>query len=523
VRNSHAFHTSLMQPVAAAFEAHVRGIRLSAPKIPYTSNVTGGWATPEEATDAGYWVKHLTCTARFNDALRHLWNLSNPILIECGPGRTLAVLAGQHPDRQESAARKAISPIRQRYENVPDQEVFLTAVGKVWLAGLGVRWDEMPHVQPSVGEAPALAGEEAQQAAPRAPYEAPRTDLEISLALACERVLGLPRVGLHDNFFELGAHSLAIIKLLIEMKQTTGLDIDVGEIFSCPTIAQLVASVGSTARAKASYVAPLQPYGDAPPVFCICGIDLYREFALSLAENQPVYGVYVAEEQAIIDNVLQGEAAHVSMDRLVEAYYRAIVRFQPRGPYRFAGVSFGGLLAMALAVKVRQQGAKVDTVFLFDTLLPQGRRRIWWKWLIMRAKSLAGERGRQALRRAVAKLRRRLFSRSAAEHATESLGRLQVGDPASFSQQFIERQNAAFRAAYQQWHPEPSRLDFPVVLFRATLQDRWTPDFRIAADYGWRRYVGSALSIIDVPGGHVSMLAKPHVSELARQARRCLP
>jgi phthiocerol/phenolphthiocerol synthesis type-I polyketide synthase E len=537
VRNSHAFHSSLMQPIAAAFEAHARRVRLSIPRIPYTSNVTGGWATPEDVTDARYWVKHLTCTARFNDALRHLWNLNNPILVECGPGRTLAVLAAQHPDRQELPARKAVSPIRQRYENVPDQEVFLTAVGKIWLTGLPVLWDGMSDAQAGAGDAAAIPRDEAQQstesspsadldgvdAARRASYEAPRNDLEISLTSACERVLGVPRVGITDNFFELGGHSLAVIKLVMEMKQSTGLDIDLGEIFRSPTIAQLVERLGKAAQRKAEIVVPLQPNGAEPPMFCICGIDLYREFAKNLAENQPVYGVYVAEEQAIIDNVLQGAATGVSIDRLVEAYYRAIVRFQPQGPYRFAGVSFGGLLAMALASRMRRHGAKVDTVFLFDTMLPEAFRRIWWKWLLARVISLASGRGRQELRRALTKLRRILFTRAATGHSTESSERLLVEDKASFYRQFIERQRTAFRAAYEQWNPEQSNLDFPVVLFRAALRDMCASDVRVAEDYGWRRYLGGALSIIDVPGGHVSMLAKPYVSELARHARGCLP
>lgn len=527
VRNSHAFHSSLMQPIAAEFAAHVAKVPLSAPKIPYTSNVTGAWITPEDVSDPQYWVKHLTCTARFNDALRHLWELKDPVLIECGPGRTLAVLAGQHPDRQIAAARRAILPIRQRYEGAPDENVFLTAVGKAWLNGLAVlsagdsasRYDSPPQAKPAAAGDPDGSGSQRDAA-----YVAPRNDLEISLTSACERVLGLPRVGITDNFFELGGHSLAVIKLVMEMKQTTGLDINLGEVFRSPTVAQLVEHLGTAAK-HASIVVPLQPRGTKPPMFCLCGIDLYRRFALELDQDQPVYGVYVAEEQAIISDVLRGDMSGVSIDRLVEAYHEAIIRFQPEGPYRFAGVSFGGLLAIALARKLRQSGIEVETVFLFDTLLPEAQRRIWWKWVLLRLKASVTRQGLRQLRRDFGKLQRKLSSRIAVRRSASgaTAGAPPAAGTGDYYQQFIQQQRTAFRAAYRQWNPEQSQLDFPVVLFRAGLRDIWVPGYATAEDYGWRRYVGGKLSIVDVPGGHLSMLADPYVCGVARTAQQHLP
>jgi phthiocerol/phenolphthiocerol synthesis type-I polyketide synthase E len=536
VRSSHAFHSCHMLPIAAEFEAHARTIRASAPRIPYTSNVTGRWITREDTDDPGYWVKHLTRTARFSDALSLLWSLQSPVLVECGPGRTLAVLAGQHPDRQVAAVRNAVLPLRQRYENAADQQVFLTAVGKAWLAGLPVFRQGMQEVDSTQTSADSAAAtrrspeqRETAEATPAASasaaYIAPRNDLELSLTRACERVLGLPRVGITDNFFELGGHSLAVIKLITEMKQTAGLDIDLGEVFRTPTVAQLVESLGTAARKKVSIVVPLQPKGQKPPIFCICGIDLYKGFAVGLDEDQPVYGVYVPEEQAIIANVLQGSSSGLSIQRLVEAYYEAIVRFQPEGPYRLAGVSFGGLLAIALASKMRQNSAAVEMVFLFDTILPEGRRRIWRKWLLAHMKELASHRGPELLRRDFSRVRRKLFPGSAREQPASGTTQPPMADDrdrANFYQQFAEQQRAAFRGAYVQWNPDQSKLDFPVVLFRASIQDVGPGDV-IEEDYGWGRYVGRSLSIVDVRGGHVSMLREPYVGDLARCARDWLP
>ncbi|HWM44182.1 MAG TPA: type I polyketide synthase, partial [Burkholderiales bacterium] len=134
VQNAHAFHSRMLEPIAGALEQEARKLRLAEPKIPYLSNVTGTWIKPEEATDPAYWALHATRTARFSDALRELWQLPDPVLLEAGPGRTLCVLAQRHP---------AVSSIRHDYENQPDAEVLAHAVGKLWLSGISIKEEKM--------------------------------------------------------------------------------------------------------------------------------------------------------------------------------------------------------------------------------------------------------------------------------------------------------------------------------------------------------------------------------------------
>src|SRR6185436_3436617 len=56
---SHAFHSGMVDPILKAFEQELRKVKLKAPVIPYISNVSGTWIGKEEATDTGYWVRHL--------------------------------------------------------------------------------------------------------------------------------------------------------------------------------------------------------------------------------------------------------------------------------------------------------------------------------------------------------------------------------------------------------------------------------------------------------------------------------
>src|SRR6267378_1708250 len=144
VQNAHAFHSRMLDPIVKAFEEEVKQVRLDEPTIPYISNVTGTWVTPSEATSPAYWATHATRTARFSDALYELWQFKNPVLLEVGPGRTLGVLAMQHPDRRNGGDPVAVSSIRHHYENQSDVEFLWHGIGRVWLTGAEIKWDEAP-------------------------------------------------------------------------------------------------------------------------------------------------------------------------------------------------------------------------------------------------------------------------------------------------------------------------------------------------------------------------------------------
>jgi amino acid adenylation domain-containing protein len=348
-------------------------------------------------------------------------------------------------------------------------------------------------------------------ASARGAYVAPRNDLEISLATAWKKVLGVPRVGITDNFFDLGGNSLSVIRLAFEMKQATGMEIDLGELFRSPTIAEVVTSLGPDAVRNTSVVVPLQPEGDGLPVFCICGINIYRAFAESLGEDQPVYGVYVAEEQAIVDQVIRGETPEVSIDQLVDAYYEAIRRFRPLGPYRLAGLSFGGILAMELASRMRKGGAEVELVFLLDAILPQAIRYNWRKWISRQATDVLKGNGLKKLRRLVNELPAKFAKR----RPTPS------GQRKFFDALLANGQDVLFSRASIKWQEHHSDYDFKAILFRAS--DLSLPaHLDVDDDYGWRRYLGERLSIVDAVGGHRGIIEPPNVTELGRIVRRYL-
>jgi acyl transferase domain-containing protein len=138
LHTSHAFHSGMMEPALAPFLERFRDVALRPPAIPYVSNVSGTWITAEEATNPGYWARHLRLAVRFADGVRELCRDPRMALLEVGPGQTLTTLARQHPDR--GAGRAILASLRRAKDRREDLPVLLKTLGELWLAGVEPDW-----------------------------------------------------------------------------------------------------------------------------------------------------------------------------------------------------------------------------------------------------------------------------------------------------------------------------------------------------------------------------------------------
>ncbi|HYO51727.1 type I polyketide synthase [Archangium sp.] len=134
LHTSHAFHSAMMEPILDAFAARVRQVRLSPPRMPYISNLTGTWISAEQATDAGYWVEHLRRTVRFGDGLATLLAEPGRLLLEVGPGQVLGTFARQVVSPGEGPV--ILPSLRHPHESRPDLAFLLETAGRLWLDGV---------------------------------------------------------------------------------------------------------------------------------------------------------------------------------------------------------------------------------------------------------------------------------------------------------------------------------------------------------------------------------------------------
>jgi acyl transferase domain-containing protein len=134
-----AAHSAMLTPILLEFGAFFRTIEMHPPTRRFVSNETGTWITAAQATDPDYWVRHLRNTVRFADGVGELVRDPARVLLEVGPGRVLATLAKQHPERQPS--QLVFNSMRHPGDDGDDQAFALTALGRLWARGLRPDWN----------------------------------------------------------------------------------------------------------------------------------------------------------------------------------------------------------------------------------------------------------------------------------------------------------------------------------------------------------------------------------------------
>jgi thioesterase domain-containing protein/acyl carrier protein len=211
------------------------------------------------------------------------------------------------------------------------------------------------------------APESASVAAPESAAAAapPRDELELALVQLWEEILERRPIGVRDDFFALGGHSLVAVRIAGAIRQRLGREIAIADVLEAPTVEALAQRLRGRAGAVPwSPRVRLQAAGEGRPFFCVhpaggavlCFADLARE----LGADRPFYGLQAA-------GLHPGQAPHARVEDMAEAYLAAAREAQPRGPYLLGGWSLGGLVALEMAQQLSRAGERVALLALIDT------------------------------------------------------------------------------------------------------------------------------------------------------------
>jgi len=199
---------------------------------------------------------------------------------------------------------------------------------------------------------------------PRQTFVAPRTDMEAKLAREWAEALGLPQVGIHDNFFDLGGHSLSAVQLISRIQRMMGNPISLLDLFQAPTVAGLAERISGQAEVVSSPLVVLQAGRGGAPLFCFdptgTHVMAYQSLAYALGEDRPVYGLTLSW-------IFAESWEALSMDMIAARYTAIIRKRQPGGPYHLLGWSNGGAIALAVAKLLERQGQSVAFLGILDT------------------------------------------------------------------------------------------------------------------------------------------------------------
>jgi amino acid adenylation domain-containing protein len=210
----------------------------------------------------------------------------------------------------------------------------------------------------------------------------PRDELEAKLAFIWQQVLGLSTVNITDNFFDLGGHSLMAVRLVNEIKKSTGAEIPLTALFQDATIERLADVIRGNTSVPQAVVHRIQAGGAAhPPFFAavLAGLNSlgYVPLAKHLGSEQPFYTLQSP-----------GPGPHATgkpytiqeYEAVAAEYVRAMKTVQPHGPYYIGGTCEGARIAFEMTRILESEGETVDLLAIIDTWVVENTQNRWlWR------------------------------------------------------------------------------------------------------------------------------------------------
>jgi amino acid adenylation domain-containing protein len=344
---------------------------------------------------------------------------------------------------------------------------------------------------------------------------APRDAIEWQLAAIWAELLGLDTVGVTDDFFESGGHSLLAMLMLGRVKQQFGCEIPIATLFQGATVEQLATHIRRRASgAEDSPLVAIRTTGSRPPFFCVHPVGghvlCYVDLAAAVGAEQPFYGLQAPQRTG---------GHEFSVEALAARYVAAIKTARPDGPYQLGGWSLGGVIAFEMARQLQTAGEEVAGLVLIDSHATHlsGPSALSEEILLRRfAADLLG-REPAALRELAAPVQPddatalfdELYARAMAT------GLLPQGSDATALRALFDLFRANLRA---ESHYRPAASFLHVVLLQAASSVSGAAD----VTFGWSRLATAGVERRVLPGDHYSLMRKPDVDAVAAELRRSL-
>jgi len=204
-------------------------------------------------------------------------------------------------------------------------------------------------------------------------YVAPRDRVELAMASLWEDALQFRPVGVSDDFFALGGHSLTAVALMGAIRDRFGVDLPLAVLFQSPTVAALCQHIQTETVVPTGCLVSLQQGSAGPPLFLVHpqggGALCYLHLVRALDRETAIYGLQAAGYDV-------DEAPLWTIEAMADRYVEEIRRMTAGGPYRLAGWSFGGLVAFEMARRLEALHERVAFLGIFDTHVPHNEDEV---------------------------------------------------------------------------------------------------------------------------------------------------
>ena len=214
------------------------------------------------------------------------------------------------------------------------------------------------------------------------PFVAPRDDIETTLAQIWCEVLGLARVGVWDNFFQIGGNSLLAVRIMARMEKRFDTDLSLSMLFTAQNVAELAQLVARQVNPESWSPLVLikeaklaQGEAPLPPLYLIHPVGgtllCYHALVEALSQREPKRAVYGLQCSGLEPN-----QAVLNRFEIMAGYYIEAIKLREKqseqspGPYYLVGQSLGGNIAWEMAQQLKAQHREVAFVGLIDTFVP---------------------------------------------------------------------------------------------------------------------------------------------------------
>ncbi|MBK8563870.1 MAG: amino acid adenylation domain-containing protein [Saprospiraceae bacterium] len=356
-------------------------------------------------------------------------------------------------------------------------------------------------------------------------YEAPKTPGEKLLAKIWGELLGLEKVGIHDDFFELGGHSLAAVRMMSSVKDATGKKLPLTILFQHATIHKLANQLNGFNQSNNSddfglsienqgftSLVPIREGGSKPALYLVHGGGLhvlfYQNMVKYMENDQPIYALQAVGlngDREPLDRI-EDMAAH---------YVSEILRSNPTGSYCLAGYSLGGIIAWEMAKQLMQMGKEVLMLSLFDAVAKN-------EW------SSSGSQGGFSKKMRKAGYNLSLLLKNpvhAIEYKTHVLkmqfeqkkGKLRTAflnaKTNEIEEGYIPYGSKVYEKSLEAYGKyELTPLDIKVDLFKAKEQMFYLND---PIHYGWDNFALGGVVTHEISGNHLTLFDEPHGKQVA--------
>ena len=203
-------------------------------------------------------------------------------------------------------------------------------------------------------------------------FVSPSSAAEKKLAAIWSDLLNIELIGINDDVFDLGAHSLMAVRAVSQIQEAFGVDLPLATLLEAPTITAMAAILADKQwRPSWSLLVPLKKEGTKPPIFFFHAhggnVLEYHALAQLLGKDQPVY--------AFQARGLNGEAVkNTSVEEMARTFIEELMRFPAARSPILGGFCLGGLIALEVAQQLAAAGKEVALVVMIQSMPPHARR-----------------------------------------------------------------------------------------------------------------------------------------------------